>query len=137
MADRLAELLRQRALLQDHVAWLDREIAVASGSSTVALPGTPPVAGSPVPASPGEIPIPTPEAPVPVTRPAPIATPVPAPTPTPPAGVAVSAEEILDRYRVEPRAVHTDVRKGCFLYLAAAFAVVIAGVAILYFAFRR
>lgn len=32
MPDRLAELQRQRALLQEHLAWLDREIAAETGS---------------------------------------------------------------------------------------------------------
>ncbi len=32
MSDRLAELQRQRALLQEHLAWLDREIAAETGS---------------------------------------------------------------------------------------------------------
>lgn len=31
MSDRLQKLLRQRALLQEHLAWLDREIAEAEG----------------------------------------------------------------------------------------------------------
>lgn len=34
MADRLAELRRQRALLQVHLAWLDREITRAGGDPT-------------------------------------------------------------------------------------------------------
>jgi CHASE3 domain sensor protein len=32
MPDRLAELQRQRALLQEHLAWLDREIAAETSS---------------------------------------------------------------------------------------------------------
>jgi hypothetical protein len=32
MSDRLTELQRQRALVQEHLAWLDREIAAAQGS---------------------------------------------------------------------------------------------------------
>ncbi len=33
MSDRLTDLQRQRALLQEHLAWLDREIARESGSA--------------------------------------------------------------------------------------------------------
>ncbi|MEO7798696.1 MAG: hypothetical protein ABIY47_13335 [Opitutaceae bacterium] len=33
MADRLQELLQQRALIQEHLAWLEGEIAAASGGS--------------------------------------------------------------------------------------------------------
>ena len=43
------------------------------------------------------------------------------------------SEEILDQYRVSPKAVHQDVRKGCFLYFAGAFVVLGIVIAILYF----
>jgi hypothetical protein len=33
MADRLQELLQQRALIREHLAWLEGEIAAASGKS--------------------------------------------------------------------------------------------------------
>ena len=36
--DHLQELRRQRALVQEQLAWLDREIAVASGQATPAKP---------------------------------------------------------------------------------------------------
>lgn len=34
MSERLTELLRQRTLIQDHLAWLDREIAAEQGQPT-------------------------------------------------------------------------------------------------------
>src|SRR6478672_3124092 len=40
MSDRLSELLRQRALVQEHLAWLDRQIADAS------MAVLPPLSGS-------------------------------------------------------------------------------------------
>jgi hypothetical protein len=46
VSDRLNELQRQRALLQEHLAWLEREIAAATGGLI-----TPPVA-RPAPATP-------------------------------------------------------------------------------------
>ena len=47
-SDRLATLLRQRQLLSTHLAWLDAEIAEASGLS----PSTPPPASTPLPPPP-------------------------------------------------------------------------------------
>jgi hypothetical protein len=47
---------------------------------------------------------------------------------------ALETDGILEQYRVMPAAVHQDVRKGCFLYFAAAFVVLGIVVAILYFA---
>ena len=55
MSDRFQELLRQRALVQQHLAWLDGEIAEASGST----PATP----TPAPRQPFSSPHPTPPAP--------------------------------------------------------------------------
>jgi hypothetical protein len=40
VSDRLQELRRQRALVQQHLAWLDDEIAAAAPSATVAPPGS-------------------------------------------------------------------------------------------------
>ena len=37
MSDRLAELVRQRALVQEHLAWLDREIARAAQKPVAAV----------------------------------------------------------------------------------------------------
>jgi hypothetical protein len=34
MSDRLPELRRQRALVAEHLAWLDREIAAAGGETS-------------------------------------------------------------------------------------------------------
>jgi hypothetical protein len=40
MSERLSDLRRQRALVAEHLAWLDREIA-AAGSEALATPVTP------------------------------------------------------------------------------------------------
>ena len=51
MSDRLTELQRQRALAQEQLAWLDREIARETGAATpaptspAATAATPPTAG--------------------------------------------------------------------------------------------
>src|SRR5580704_6999845 len=52
--DRLQELRRQRALVQEHLAWLEREIASASGQATPAKPAV--QSQSPVPPAEGDDP---------------------------------------------------------------------------------
>ncbi len=138
MSDRLSELLRQRALLQEHLAWFDREIdAAARSSSSPSGAALPRPAPTDVPAFPLTPPLPTvsvaaiPPAPSPHALTARLAGTVPVP---PAESVVVpGAEAILDQYRVEPRSVQQDVRKGCFLYFAAAFVLLGLGVVALYF----
>lgn len=120
-ADRLAELHRQRALLREHLAWLDREIAEASPRGDLPAPPLPPAA----PASPPAGVLPTPPAPVKAES---AATVSPA---------ALAPEAILDEYRVAPDTLRTDVRKGCFLYFVGAFAVLAVCVMVLYYALSR
>ncbi|MBL9210584.1 MAG: hypothetical protein JNL92_08935 [Opitutaceae bacterium] len=108
MSDRLAELVRQRALVQEHLAWLNREIAAAAESSKSA-------AGS---------------APAPLL-PAAVNT-------APPATASIEAksadpDEIIARYQATPANVKQDVRKGCLLYFAAAFLLLGLVVTVLYF----
>ncbi len=102
MSDRLTELQRQRALLQQHLAWIEREIATEAAQS-----------GAPVHLSP-----PTPTA-------------APAPTSSVTAAQP-DAEAILSQYRSEPASLHENVRKGCFLYFALAFLLVGLAVTALY-----
>jgi len=132
-ADRLAELLRQRALLHEHLAWLDAEIAAASGPAATASATAPPaVAIRPATTAP--------RLPAPV---APAAAAIPAPALAPPVGTAptpglteASAEAILSEYQVKPDNLRQDVRKGCLLYFAASFVLLGLGVLGLYFALR-
>lgn len=132
MSDRLAELRRQRALIQEHLAWLEREIAaetsgarpatvmsrpsppeiLASGNGTPALSEQPSLSG------------------VAPTAAALATTSVPGPGATP---AAADADRILEQYRVGEASLQTDVRKGCFLYFGVAFALLIGVVALLYF----
>lgn len=99
-SDRLAVLRRQRQLLTEHLAWLDREIAAAEDASASSLyPNFPP---------PGALA--TPDLPL-------------ASDPLP---------ETLD-----PRAVHDNVRRGCFLYFALALLTLIAALAAFYFLYHR
>lgn len=51
MSDRLQELRRQRALLQQHVAWLDQEIARQSGPAPAPSPVAAPAPAAVAPTS--------------------------------------------------------------------------------------
>lgn len=115
MSDRLAELRRQRALLQDHLAWLDREIAAETAAAQ-------PITKIVEPSPPAAV----------VAPPAAARADFPA-TVQPNAGTDV----LLDEYRVAPEALKRDIRKGCFLYFAAALVLLAVMVFGLYFALRR
>lgn len=144
MSDRLPELLRQRALVQEHLAWLDREIAAASGApltpppsalsdpSKLTLRQTPAPASAPLPAAPSYV----------AAQAAAITQHAAASRAAAAASTAASAESplvtataesILDEYRVPPDTLKTDVRKGCFLYFFVALGAVAALVTVLYF----
>ena len=93
MPDRLDELQRQRDLVREHLAWLEREIASARGERNAApAPPAAPIS----PAAPTEA--------APANRPA-----------------AVDADELLAQYRSQTQDLRADVRKGCFLYFTAGF----------------
>ncbi len=47
------------------------------------------------------------------------------------------ATAMLEEYKIPPKSLDTDIKKGCLLYLIGAFAVLILGVTVLYFALRR
>ena len=111
MSDRLAELRRQRALVQTHLSWLDREIAAAAAN-----------ADSPADSSPRRETAPATVAP---SSAALVAGPVPPST--------SAADSILERYRTEPGTLQRDVRQGCFLYFAAACVLLGLGVLAMYF----
>ena len=124
MPDRLAELARQRALVQEHLEWLDREIANAARKSSAnpadpapsaSFPSTPSVARLPQEhASPAHSDLNTGGTPV---------------LPTDP-------DAILAQYRVAPATLQKDIRKGCFLYFAVALAVLVLGIGFFYVVIR-
>ncbi len=103
MTDRLQELLRQKALLQEHSAWLDREIAAEMTRSS------------------------------PVSAPAPLS----AGSTETPAAPAGEADAILDQYRSSSQSIHHEVKRGCLLYFATAFALLAVAVLAIYFFYRR
>lgn len=141
MASRLDELQRQRALLEEHLAWLDREIAAEKS-------GTTPVAAS-LPPAPGAGPSPERRlrAAAPVTAvttataaDATVATTINVVSPGAvgaTGGAPAAPDAILDQYRQAPDMLQNDIRKGCFLYFALAFVLLGIGVGALYVLFQQ
>lgn len=101
--ERLQQLRRQRALVQEHLAWIDHEIAAASGGVTPPAP----------------------------TAPSPVAPP-PAAAPANPA-VDAEAEAIIENYRAESRSSIAAARRGCFIVFFAGLALFGLAVLALYF----
>lgn len=136
MPDRLAELRRQRALVQEHLAWLDRELAALERTSPPRSAESPAAVDPFVvdvntqPAATGATPRPLSPAAT-LSSPAPFGRASPAPAA---AAQAPMVDALLEEYRVEPGALKRDVRKGCLLYFAGAMALLILVVAVLYFA---
>jgi hypothetical protein len=116
MSDRLQELLHQRAAIQAHLAWLDREIAQARSSANPAT-DAPPAPLSPLPA------VATSSSVVGTSL-----TAVPALTADP--------DTLLASYKQDSQNLRTDVRKGCLLYFFGAFFLLGLGIAAFYFVNR-
>jgi hypothetical protein len=112
--DRLVELRRQRALIQEHLEWLDGEI----GGEERAMSATTPPSQSQMRTS--------------------IAARERKPElPTPKARIETQNDTVIERFRVAPSDIQRDVRKGCFTYFAAALLLLAAAVVGLYFALRH
>ncbi len=130
MSDRLAELRRQRALVQEHLAWLDRELAALLATSPASTPGSDSTRPSLPESKPSTL-TPTPRSADSFV----VGINTSAPSPSGPAEDTPPAPDaLIEQFRFEPEAVKQDVRKGCFLYFAAAFALLIVVVGILYVA---
>jgi hypothetical protein len=99
VSDRLEELQHQRALVQQHLAWLEGEIARESGHPTPASAQAPQALGSS-----GEA-LPTPSSSVS----APLST------------SAADAEVILENFRAESGRQPQQVKLGCWIAFAASF----------------
>ena len=105
VSDRLNELQRQRALLQAHLAWLEREITREAGAPAR------PVAAAPLPH--------LTQAPFPALAQRRESDPVAA---------QHAAEEIMARYQQPVTDTTRDVKRGCYLYFAFAMGLLILGV---------
>jgi hypothetical protein len=127
MSDRLQELLRQRALVRDHLSWLDGEIAAEQNVHDQPLPGSKlrlqtrtapseaPAAQSQFqashpPASPAPSGYLAPQAAT-IAQHAAAARQAPTASDENPA-VAAAADAILEEYRRSPDALKTDIRTG-------------------------
>ena len=106
MPDRLDELRKQRALVQQHLTWLDHEIAAVTVTRLTlppfAMRGTtrPPMSTATTPPIPGAKPVVIPE---------------------------------LSEFQVNPDDVKVDTRKGCILYTALAFVILVLVLVVIYF----
>ncbi len=134
VSDRLSQLLRQRALVQEQLVWLDREIADASVGA--ASPAAIPVARTVMPVAPQAAAIPAPSH-VSTQAAALLQQPLAPAVPTATNEVLPAADEILEQYRVAPDAMKTDVRKGCLIYFFGALALLALGVVVLYYALHH
>ena len=109
MSDRLSELRRQRALLQEHLASLEREIATEAFRPEI------PPDNRVAPNSKVTLPLPT------LTSP-----------PQGDGSTSADPEKTLEQYQTEPQSIHREVKRGCLLYFAVALAIVVLGVLALY-----
>jgi len=133
MSARLQELLRQKALLSEHSAWLDREIAIEQARAAPADAGS----GSP----------PAPEASLAVAAAAPAqpeqtagppsAQPEVSPaSPAPVAGKG-STPPVPAEYQTEPKLIRRAVTWGCLLYFMGALALLGLGLAAIFIFYRH
>ena len=121
MPDRLNELLRQRALIQEHLSWLDRQIitesdgisplASRSTTSGQSAAGKQLLVSTLLPFTPAGLPD--------------------------PAQSNHEADAILADYKKDPQRQQTDVKRGCFLYFLGALAFVSLVVFLFYFFYSR
>jgi hypothetical protein len=110
--DHLATLLRQRALISQHLAWLDAEIAAHTPGSAATPP--PP----PTPAS-LAVAVATPASAASLTEPIPAATAADTEFPDPLAEANSRADEIINRYRSAEALNPADTKRSCLLLMAA------------------
>jgi hypothetical protein len=109
MSSRLDELRRQRALLQEHLAWLDREIDAAAGDAR-------------------------PPAPVPAVEPA---RPSPA-APPPTAQAEADAEQLFAQFRAEQeKNAPPPTKAGCWMVFSLILLLFFSGIGVVaYFIYR-
>ena len=115
--ERLTALLRQRELVAEHLAWLDREIAEARGDTSastptnapVTLPVEPTVAGAEASQTPSDT-----AEPDPVTV------------------ANARANEILERYAATDRFDAESTRRGCLLFAIATLVLGLGGLFLIY-----
>ncbi len=110
MPDRLEVLRQQRALVQEQLAWFDREIAALSSSAPEA--SAPPAAASAAVAPPA------------VVAPA---------VPVAPRVVPAAPLPDFPEYQADAASMQSAARRGCLMYAALAFALLFLGAVAIYF----
>ena len=125
MSARLQELLHQKALLAEHTAWLEREIAserarIAPPQESIVPPAT---IDAPPLLLPTEPTAPSAESPIALTG--------------TPDVMASGSETGIDQYRPEPKAIQSEVTRGCLLYFLAGLALFAVFVVTVYLVYRR
>lgn len=119
MSQRLHQLQRQQALIREHLAWIDAEIAKeepTSESLTGATRGAPHAFSPTTPDS---------EPPAPLTLEGPASRPLIKSTPPP----LIEVEAALEQYAAAESSKREDARRGCFIIFAIALTLLILGVA--------
>lgn len=107
MSERLRQLQRQQALLREHLAWIESEIA-----RETAAPAT---TGAPTPA----------------------ADPTSAARPSPDGPPAHDADALLAHYAAEEKQNPDDLRRGCFIVFFLALALIASAVTVAWLLFYR
>ena len=114
MSDRLTELQRQRALIQGHLAWLDREIAEVANEPSSASSQSP---GSFQPSTPSAA-----TAPVPTTA---------------PLTANRDADELIAKFGSDTKDTTQSARRGCFIVFGALLVPILGFLAyMIYLSFR-
>jgi hypothetical protein len=101
---RLDDLQRQRALIQEHLAWLDRQIAANAVTPAVLPPLTAQTASVPAPIRLGS-----------------------------PQAIAPSGSGEFEEYQPDAARMESDAKKGCLLYAVAGFLLFFATLVAVYF----
>jgi hypothetical protein len=109
MSDRLTELQRQRALIQEHLAWLDHEIATAQGKPMPAPVATRQSAPANGAQSPSKL----------------------------PAANGPDVEKIISQYQKDPNALTTDTKRGCLMAFGLAMGVIALAAFMAYWLYAR
>lgn len=104
--DRLSKLLQQRALVSQHLSWLDAEIAAVSSPGAISGPPTTQIEAAPPPPRPAE--------PIPLENP-------PEPAPESLTEANSRADEIIERYRATEALNPAETKRSCLLLMAATF----------------
>jgi hypothetical protein len=104
MSSRLQELLRQKSLLAEHAAWLDREIAREQVQPASTPAPEPPAASEVLPAVEAAPVLPEPAIPEAESN----------------ADLDAQAAAIIEQYRNESQVNRQRIQVGCVLYLVAA-----------------